>query len=123
MIDNIFTDNLVEINNSIEGLFKTEISDHLPIFRILKRIIETQNTFYSMKRKFSPQNKSRFKDLMAQVDWTILYNNQDTNSSIEVFHNKITEIYNGAFPKIKIKNVYYVRKPWLTYGLKKSIKI
>ena len=60
---------------------------------------------------------------MAQVDWTILCNNQDTNSSFEVFHNKITEIYNGAFPKIKIKNVYYVRKPWLTYGLKKSIKI
>ena len=60
---------------------------------------------------------------MAQVDWTVLYNNQDTNSAFEVFHNKVTEIYNVAFPKVKIKSMYYVRKPWLTYGLKKSIKI
>ena len=122
-IDNIFTYNLVEINHSIRGLFRTEISDHLPIFMIHKRIKEKENTFYSMKRKFNPQNKNRFKDLMAQVDWTTLYNNQDTNSAYEVFHNKINKIYNEAFPKIKIKNVYYVRKPWLTYGLKKSVKI
>ena len=67
--------------------------------------------------------QNKFKDLMAQVDWTILYNNQDINFAFEVFPNKITEIYNEAFPKIKMKNVYYIRKPWLTYGLKKSIKI
>ena len=103
LIDNIFTNNLVEINHSIQGLFKTEINDHLPIFMIHKRIKEKQNTFYSMKRKFSLQNKNRFKDLMAQVDWTIFYNNQDTNSAFEVFHNKIIEIYNEAFPKMKIK--------------------
>ena len=60
---------------------------------------------------------------MVQVDWTVLYNNQDTNSPFEVFQNKVIEIYNVAFPKVKIKNMYYVRKPWLTYGLKKSIKI
>ena len=102
LIDNIFTNNLVEINHSIQGLFKREISDHLPIFMIHKRIKEKENTFYSMKRKFSLQNKNRFKDLMAQVDWTILYN-QDTTSAFEVFHNKITEIYNEAFPEIKIK--------------------
>ena len=47
---------------------------------------------------------------MAQVDWTILYNNQETNSAFEVFHIKTTEMYNEAFPKIKIKNVYYVKK-------------
>ena len=111
------------MNRIHKPLFKTERSDHLPVFMIHKRIKEKQNTFYSIKRKFSSQNKNRFKDLMAQVDWTILYDNQYTNSAFEVFHNKITEIYNEAFPKIKIKNVYYVRKPWLTYGLKKSIKI
>ena len=59
LIDNIFTNNLVEINHSIQGLFKTEKSDHLPIFMIHKRIQEKQNTFYSMKRKFSPQNQKR----------------------------------------------------------------
>ena len=54
LIDNIFTD-----NHSIQGLFKTEISDHLPIFMIHKRIKEKQNTFYSMKIKFCPQNKKQ----------------------------------------------------------------
>ena len=60
---------------------------------------------------------------MAQVDWIILYNNPETKSAFEVFHYKITEIYNEAFPKIKIANVYCVWKPWLKYGLKKSVKI
>ena len=46
---------------------------------------------------------------MAQVDWTILYNNQDTNSAFEVFHNKITKIYNEAFPKIKI-NIFIMEE-------------
>ena len=40
---------------------------------------------------------------MAQVDWTILYNDQDKNFAFEIYYNKITEIYNEAFPKIKIK--------------------
>ena len=47
---------------------------------------------------------------MARVDWTVLYNNQDTNFAFEVYHNKVTEIYNVAFPKVKIKSMYYVRK-------------
>ena len=59
LIDNIFTNNLVEINHSIQGLFKTGKSDHLPIFMIHKRIQEKQNTLYSMKRKFSPQNQKK----------------------------------------------------------------
>ena len=61
LIDYIFTNNWVEINHSIHGLFKTEISDHLPIFMIHKIIKEKQNTFYSMKRKCSPQNKTNLK--------------------------------------------------------------
>ena len=60
-----------------------------------KRIKEKQNTMYSMKRKFSPQNENRFKEFCI--------NDQDTNSAFEIFYNKITEIYNEAFPKIKIK--------------------
>ena len=40
---------------------------------------------------------------MAQVDWTVLYNDQDTNSAFEIFYNEITEMYNEAFLKIKIK--------------------
>ena len=76
-----------------------------------------------MNRKCTPHNKNKFRDLMAQVDWTVFCNNQDTNSAFEMFHNMVTEVYNVAFPKVKIKSLYYVRKPWLTYGLKKSIKI
>ena len=48
-VDNMFINNLVGINHSIQGLFKTEISDHLPIFMIHKRIKEKENTFNSMK--------------------------------------------------------------------------
>ena len=72
---------------------------------INQTIKEKQNVIYSMNRKYTPQNKNEFRDLMAQVDWTVLYNNQDTNSAFEVFHKKVTEIYNIAFLKVRIKSM------------------
>ena len=56
---------------------------------INQRIKEKQNVIYSMN--VHPQNKNKLTDLMAQVDWRVLYNNQDTNSAFEVFYNKVTE--------------------------------
>ena len=37
-IDNIFTNNIGDMNNSVEGLFITDISDHFPVFHIARQM-------------------------------------------------------------------------------------
>ena len=39
------------------------------------------------------------------------------------FHKIFSDLYEECFPRVKIKIGYRNRKPWLTSGLKKSIKV
>ena len=38
LIDNIFTNNLMDISHSLQGLFITDVSDHFPIFHVSRRM-------------------------------------------------------------------------------------
>ena len=38
LIDNIFTNNLMDISHSLQGLFITDVSDHFPIFDVSRRM-------------------------------------------------------------------------------------
>ena len=38
LIDNIFTNNIADINHSVHGLFITDLSDHFPVFHIAKQM-------------------------------------------------------------------------------------
>ena len=40
LIDKIFTDDIGDINHSVQGLFITDISDHFPVFHVAKQIEE-----------------------------------------------------------------------------------
>ena len=43
MIDNIFTHNIGDMNNSVQGLFITDISDHFPVFHITRQMEIKEN--------------------------------------------------------------------------------
>ena len=46
LIDNIFTNNIGDMNYSIQGLFITDISDHFPVFHIAKQMeIEEKDAY------------------------------------------------------------------------------
>ena len=69
------------------------------------------------------QNKNKFLNLLAEVEWGDIYNHENTSLAFKLFHSKLTKLYNEAFPKVKHKSIYYARKPWLTQALKKSINV
>ena len=64
----------------------------------------------------------RYKENINSIDWTAL----DQYNSCEVyfthFFNKIKSVYNESFPITKVKKRYRNRIPWLTSGLRESIK-
>ena len=67
----------------------------------------------------SENNYNRFKQYISICDWQEILTHQDTNIAFESFHMKLKSV----FPKKKITKTYFTRKPWLTEGLKHSIKL
>ena len=126
LIDNIFS-NSVHSDKLLQGIFYTGISDHFPIFSILNLNGDTSNSQYPAVcrhiRNTSPQNIESFSQRLQTTDWSDVYNSQDSQESFTIFHNKLTYLYNDCFPFKTKRNNYINRKPWLSSGLKKCIRI
>ena len=72
----------------------------------------------------SPENKKKFSNKIKNVDWTNVILNESCQNAYTMFHNIFLEIYNSSFPvkRKSLKPHYNTRKPWLTNGMKCSIK-
>jgi Txe/YoeB family toxin of Txe-Axe toxin-antitoxin module len=123
LIDNIFTNNIN--SNMYVGLFLTGITDHLPIFMINNefQLDNKEEIKFIYKRVFNERNYTTYTQLLETTDFSMIYNEENAQTAFTVFHNKLLTIFNTAFPVSKINIRYKNRKPWLTEGLKKSIKI
>ena len=122
LIDNIFTNNIGDIDNSVQGLFITDISDHFPVFHIARQMEIKEKDTYIFKRLYSFLNKENFCQAMSNISWDEISRTRDTHQAFDTFHKHLVEIYNKHFPKIKRKRKYNNRKSWLSEGLKNSIK-
>jgi hypothetical protein len=122
LIDNIFTNNLV--NTSIDhGLFLVDISDHFPIFLIDKNIKETDVILNSKKRIINDKSINKFRNLLHDQNFDDIFQITCVNNAMNVFHSKISKLYDECFPLTPLKRHYSSKKPWLSVGLKQSIKI
>ena len=123
LIDNIFSNNME--TESIQGILYTGISDHLPVFLIYSdvKVKATPRKEFIFKRSFSPENVDRFCVALNAIDWnSILYGINDPQLSFTIFHTRYLLLYNRFFPLKKVKLGYKTNKPWLTRGIKNSIK-
>ena len=121
LIDNIFTNNYNVNDLLLQGLLITDISDHYAIFQIWdKHCLETDQ--YELIRLTNESRVVKYKENISSIDWTVL----DQYNSCEVyfthFFNKIKSVYDESFPITKVKKRYRNRIPWLTSGLRESIK-
>jgi len=119
-IDHIHTNYSI---SSTSGSIAFEVADHLPVFSIIYD--SKGNPFPDVIefRDFKKFNVKRFRDDLHKESWSSIYNCKDTNECI----NKFTHIFNNVSNKhapiktFKLKNSTH--KPWVTSGLKKSIKV
>ena len=123
LIDNIITNNIEELQYSMQGIFLTDISDHYLIFSMNWRIQDKIIDLVSWQRSMSLKNYNKFKQLLAQTNWADVYRDAETNVAVEKIHAKLKLAYDRAFPDRKMTKTYHTRKPWLTEALKNSIKI
>ena len=123
LIDNIFTNNLVALQTSFQGVLTTDISDHYPVFHINPSFVRTENESFCVKRMMNETNRKKFIDSVASADWSNIFESNDAQESFTKLHTKLLFFYEQAFPKKRVKIRYNNKKPWLTDGLRKSIKM
>ena len=70
-----------------------------------------------------PLNAQKFINEIQEIDWTNVSIETDAQLAYRKFHKILSEKYNKCFPLRKNKTIYHDRKPWLTSGLRESIKI
>ena len=122
LIDNIFTNNYSSYSNSLNGILYTDVSDHFPTFHIDVMSLTDNESKYIHKRDFNKPNIEKFNARIADIDWIDVLSNNDAQNSYSLFQEKFACIYDECFPLRYVKLGYKDRKPWLSDGLKISIK-
>ena len=124
LIDNIFINNLE--NNIISGNIVSDTTDHFSQMCILT----------SQCKIFFPNNKTKVRDYstfktksflndLQNINWTSVCKHTDPNQSFSRFYKFINKTINKHAPLRCISNrkQKLLAKPWLTAGLRKSIRI
>jgi len=122
IIDNVFTNDINACNTNTMGIFYTDITDHFPIFVILDQTVHNNIKRSITKRCINTHSINNFKHMLNETNWESVLHNNDAQNAYTMFVNKITELYNQAFPVKTINPVNRPINPWMTNGIKNSIK-
>ena len=122
LIDNIFSNDLENVEYSHSGILYTDISDHFPVFYIdYSCSIEDEDTVVH-RRVYSQENIDAFITKLSNKVWNDLLVCDDVETAYSLFMDNFIEMYNDSFPLKAFKKGYKTKKIWLSEGMKRSIK-
>ena len=124
LTDNIFFNSLEF--NVISGSILTDISDHLPDFLIINNLSSIPSNVKLFKRDYSKFNEVMFLNELKSLHWeNILPPDDNVNDIFGSFYTTLQEIVERHAPlrKVSRKEVKIRCKPWITSGIRTSIKI
>ena len=111
------------ISYSTSGSIAYKVADHLPVFAVVydPKHQPFPNTIeYRDFRKFQRQ---AFRNDLRKEIWTSVFKSSDPNESLSRFLHLFNNISNKHAPLKILKTKNKPNKPWVTIGLKKSIKM
>ena len=126
LIDSIFASNLEDTITS--GNITSGLTDHFSQFCLLN----SSNHLFDLQRKkmllsdFSNYSEAKFLNELSQLDLTGAVSGlNDVNKSFSVFYNKLNKLLNkhAPFKPISKRKKKRLLKPWVTKGIRKSIKV
>ena len=122
-IDHIFMkkSNKEKVLSTLCGMFYCDISDHLPCFISL----QYANNFYTgnrpMTKIFGARNCSKSVQKMTTENWNDKYMDSE-DDWYHTFVNTVHRIFEQSFLLVQLSRQRIKDKPWITKGLKISIK-
>jgi hypothetical protein len=121
LIDNIITNDILKTTCQ-KGILLCDISDHFPIFYIDQNRSMKLNVITKEVRDTCNRNMVKFRECLQNIDFSSVLNDNEVESACEKFLSDFSSLYKKCFPIKNIKKKYYCQKPWLTEGLKQSIR-
>ena len=108
---------------STSGSIAIEIADHLHVFSIFYNMEYTPFPDSLEFKDFKKCKSGLFKMTLNEVDWFAVYSSSDVNESLPRFLRIFNRISNKHAPLKSVKVKSTSSKPWITSGLKKSMKV
>ena len=113
--------------NCISGNITTSIPDHLPQFIVLDSLLGTstdESSFQFLYRSFKNFNEKNFSNDINQINWTFATENNNINLGFETLCliDKMLDKHAPVKKGIR-KEQKLALKPWVTNGIKKSIRV
>jgi len=125
LIDNILTNKVNE--NIISGNIISDISDHFSQFCLTSSLVVKGTPDRPFARDFSNFSEENFIHDFSRIDWVDIVSRNETNidKAYSSFYYKLNKLINKHAPSKPIsrrKNKSF-SKPWVTKGIRKSIKM
>ena len=124
LIDNIFINSIDHI--LISGNLIYDISDHLPNFLLIQNLPPLQANKPAFFRDYSNLDETALSNEVKCFDWReTLSHCHDPNELFHSFNSTISNTINKHIPLIRLtrKQRKIKSKPWLTHGIKVSIRV
>ena len=124
LIDSIFVNN--PENNIVCGNIVSDTTDHFSQMCILTSQCKTFFSNNKTKvRDYSAFNAKSFINDLQNINWNNISKLTDANQSFSWFYKCVNNIINKHAPLRSISNrkQKFLAKPWLTAGLRKSIRV
>ena len=77
LIDNIYSNDILGEYNQLHGIFYTDISDHLPIFRLTKLNNDIKDDVTIETRIYNDQTIALFNSIIDTICWNDVYASED----------------------------------------------
>ena len=123
LIDNIFINNYDVKDQQLQGILKTDISDHFILFHINHQNCQNStDNEYKLIRIVNEARTMQYVSRNQNIDWSSLESFRHCQAYMSNFLKIFKDIYKDSFPLTKVKLQYRNRLPWLSDGLKASIK-
>mgnify|MGYP001553100430 CR=1 FL=1 len=120
VIDNIFTNQLTSTHNT--GVIQADVSDHFPIYSICEMQSPTRAQEMIKTRSFKQTNVHKFSGLVRNESWENIYSSNNAQTAFSYFTDTLTSHFENSFPLCIKKPTKRDTNPWITRGLKTSIK-
>ena len=121
LIDHLFTN----IESSLAGTIRTDITDHYSNFLLIKLLKEKrhENPTHVSYRPMTDKTVEKLNLLLTSADWTDVYDRTDPTEAYSIFLHKYLSFLDKAMPQKKVCFNKYKHKsqPWITKGLLKSL--
>ena len=123
LIDNIFVN---RFDHKISGgNIVSDISDHYSQFCFIHSLTPKNLTTKCKIRDYSNFSEECFIYDVSETDWNSLMANGSVDKCFSSFYNKLNKLINkhAPFKTLSKRKAKQFSKPWITKGLRKSIKI